>query len=346
MKTAAHMQPDARIATPQLIQAMLAAADHVSDLIFSPGRAPQIESKGELIEVKFKGLETADPAPDHGDRRGPDRHQRRDGRDAQARRVGGHLVRARRRRPVPRQHLPPARVVRDRHARHSDEDSVVPGPGSAGGAARDRAAAHRHRARDRSDRVGQVLDARRDRRSHERRAARSTSSRSRIRSSSCTRTSTRRSTSASCTATRRRSAWRFARPCARRRRSSWSARCAIARRSRSRSKRRRPGHLVMSTLHTIDAAKTVERIVGMFPQGDQRGIRTRLAKAFQYIVSQRLRAEEGRHGPRGTPRDPRRRRSARASTSSRARRTARRCSTPCRTAPTTGCSTSTAKSRS
>ena len=48
------------------------------------------------------------------------------------------------------------------------------------------------------------------------------------------------------------------------------------------------GHLVMSTLHTIDAAKTVERIVGVFPLGDQPGIRTRLAKAFQYVVSQRL----------------------------------------------------------
>ena len=48
------------------------------------------------------------------------------------------------------------------------------------------------------------------------------------------------------------------------------------------------GHLVMSTLHTIDAAKTVERIVGVFPQGEQQGIRTRLAKAFQYVVSQRL----------------------------------------------------------
>ena len=48
------------------------------------------------------------------------------------------------------------------------------------------------------------------------------------------------------------------------------------------------GHLVMSTLHTIDAAKTVERIVGAFPLGDQVAIRGRLAKAFQYIVSQRL----------------------------------------------------------
>jgi twitching motility protein PilT len=48
------------------------------------------------------------------------------------------------------------------------------------------------------------------------------------------------------------------------------------------------GHLVMSTLHTIDASKTVERIVGAFPLGDQQAIRTRLAKTFQYVVSQRL----------------------------------------------------------
>ncbi|HEX5069812.1 MAG TPA: PilT/PilU family type 4a pilus ATPase [Vicinamibacterales bacterium] len=48
------------------------------------------------------------------------------------------------------------------------------------------------------------------------------------------------------------------------------------------------GHLVMSTLHTIDASKTVERIVGAFPPGEQGPIRTRLAKAFQYIISQRL----------------------------------------------------------
>src|SRR5258707_11824750 len=34
------------------------------------------------------------------------------------------------------------------------------------------------------------------------------------------------------------------------------------------------GHLVMSTLHTIDASKTIERIVGVFPLGDQQAIRT------------------------------------------------------------------------
>jgi twitching motility protein PilT len=48
------------------------------------------------------------------------------------------------------------------------------------------------------------------------------------------------------------------------------------------------GHLVMSTLHTIDASKTVERIVGVFPLSDQQAIRTRLGKAFRHIISQRL----------------------------------------------------------
>jgi len=48
------------------------------------------------------------------------------------------------------------------------------------------------------------------------------------------------------------------------------------------------GHLVLSTLHTIDASKTVERIVGVFPLAEQCIIRSRLAKSFRYVVSQRL----------------------------------------------------------
>ena len=48
------------------------------------------------------------------------------------------------------------------------------------------------------------------------------------------------------------------------------------------------GHLVLSTLHTIDASKTVERIIGVFPLSDQHAIRNRVSKAFRYIVSQRL----------------------------------------------------------
>ena len=48
------------------------------------------------------------------------------------------------------------------------------------------------------------------------------------------------------------------------------------------------GHLVFSTLHTTDASKSVERIIGAFPLTDQNAIRNRLAKSFRYIVSQRL----------------------------------------------------------
>ena len=48
------------------------------------------------------------------------------------------------------------------------------------------------------------------------------------------------------------------------------------------------GHLVFSTLHTIDASKTVERIIGTFEAGDQLAIRNRLAASFRFFVSQRL----------------------------------------------------------
>jgi twitching motility protein PilT len=48
------------------------------------------------------------------------------------------------------------------------------------------------------------------------------------------------------------------------------------------------GHTVFSTLHTIDASKTIERIIGVFPQTDQPGIRNRFSKAFRWIISQRL----------------------------------------------------------
>jgi twitching motility protein PilT len=48
------------------------------------------------------------------------------------------------------------------------------------------------------------------------------------------------------------------------------------------------GHLVYSTLHTIDASKTIERIVGVFPLSDQQAIRMRFAKSFRFVISQRL----------------------------------------------------------
>src|SRR5919112_6342 len=48
------------------------------------------------------------------------------------------------------------------------------------------------------------------------------------------------------------------------------------------------GHLVLSTLHTIDASKTVDRIIGVFPKNEEKAIRTRIAQSFRFIVSQRL----------------------------------------------------------
>ncbi len=48
------------------------------------------------------------------------------------------------------------------------------------------------------------------------------------------------------------------------------------------------GHLVLSTLHTIDASKTIDRIVGVFPKNEERQIRTRFSQSFKWIVSQRL----------------------------------------------------------
>lgn len=48
------------------------------------------------------------------------------------------------------------------------------------------------------------------------------------------------------------------------------------------------GHLVMSTLHTVDAGQTVNRIVGMFDQVEEKQIRIRMADTIRWIVCQRL----------------------------------------------------------
>ena len=48
------------------------------------------------------------------------------------------------------------------------------------------------------------------------------------------------------------------------------------------------GHLVFSTLHTIDAGHTISRILGMFDREDEQQVRQRLAGSLRYVVSQRL----------------------------------------------------------
>jgi twitching motility protein PilT len=58
------------------------------------------------------------------------------------------------------------------------------------------------------------------------------------------------------------------------------------------------GHLVLSTLHTIDASKTVERVVGAFDGSEQQAIRSRLAASFRFFVSQRfVRKKDGGRVP-------------------------------------------------
>ncbi len=48
------------------------------------------------------------------------------------------------------------------------------------------------------------------------------------------------------------------------------------------------GHLVLSTLHTVNASQTVERIIDMYPAGQQNQIRSMLSNTLQAVVSQTL----------------------------------------------------------
>ncbi|MBA4393790.1 MAG: twitching motility protein [Desulfobacca sp.] len=56
------------------------------------------------------------------------------------------------------------------------------------------------------------------------------------------------------------------------------------------------GHLVLTTLHTIDTTQTLNRVLGFFDQSEERQIRIRLAGALRWVVSQRLlpRIDQGR----------------------------------------------------
>ncbi|HEV3512009.1 MAG TPA: PilT/PilU family type 4a pilus ATPase [Candidatus Sulfotelmatobacter sp.] len=56
------------------------------------------------------------------------------------------------------------------------------------------------------------------------------------------------------------------------------------------------GHLVLSSLNTMDASKTVERIVTSFAPPEQQSVRERLSKSFRYIICQRLMSKTDRSG--------------------------------------------------
>jgi twitching motility protein PilT len=56
------------------------------------------------------------------------------------------------------------------------------------------------------------------------------------------------------------------------------------------------GHLVLSSLNTMDSPKTIERIVGSFSPVEQPSVRERFAKSFRYIICQRLMPKTDRSG--------------------------------------------------
>src|SRR3954451_3767693 len=56
------------------------------------------------------------------------------------------------------------------------------------------------------------------------------------------------------------------------------------------------GHLVFSSLNTMDSPKTIERIVGSFSPAEQPSVRERFAKSFRYIICQRLMPKTDRSG--------------------------------------------------
>ena len=86
-------------------------------------------------------------------------------------------------------------------------------------------------------------------------------------------------------------------------RASSSARCATRRRSTPRLSAAETGHLVLSTVHTVDAPETINRIIDFFPPHMHQQVRAMLGGTLKGVISQRLVPLDGRR-PRRDLRDP------------------------------------------
>jgi twitching motility protein PilT len=281
-------QPAQRtIQTAQLITAMLKSNGHVSDLIFSPGRAPQIEVSGELVQLKFKGLESLTPDDTRfiaydiiGKNEHPIRKLEQDGsadlsygltgvarfRVNIFRQRGTHAIVMR---VIPnvipgfqQLNLPP-QLQEIVHLRNGIV--LVTGP-TGSGKSSTLAAIIDKMNEDKAFHILTIEDPIEFLHRHKK----ATIHQRELHSDTPT------------FALALRAALRQA------------PKVILVGEMRDREtieialEAAETGHLVLSTLHTIDASKTVERIIGVFPQSDQQGIRTRLGKAFRFIISQRL----------------------------------------------------------
>jgi twitching motility protein PilT len=271
----------------QLIGAMLKAREHVSDLIFSPGRAPQVEVNGQLVELKFKGLETLIPSDTDQIAKtliGKNQHAAQKlEQDGSADLSYGLENTARFRVNIFRQRGSCAivmRVIPDRIPSFTDlqlppqlqeicslRNGIVLVTGPTGsGKSSTLAAVIDKMNEDKAIHILTIEDPieflHRHKKAtiHQRELHSDTPS----------------------FAIALRGALRQA------------PKVLLVGEMRDREtieialEASETGHLVLSTLHTTDASKTVERIIGGFPMEDQQAMRHRLAKAFRFIISQRL----------------------------------------------------------
>jgi twitching motility protein PilT len=272
---------------PQLIAAMLKSGGHISDLIFSPGRAPQVEVSGQLVELKFKGLECLKPEDTRsiayelmGKNEHPIRKLEQDGSADLSYGINGigrfrvNIFRQRGTCAIVMRVIPdnipsfedlrlPAMLQEIVQLRNGVV--LVTGPTGSG----------------KSSTLAAIIDKMNQEKAYHiltiedpieflHRHKKATIHQRELHSDTPT------------FSLALRAALRQA------------PKVILVGEMRDREtieialEASETGHLVLSTLHTIDAAKTVERIIGVFPLADQQSIRTRLSKAFRFIVSQRL----------------------------------------------------------
>ena len=275
------------IPTAQLVTAMLKASNNVSDLIFSPGRAPQIEVNGELVELKFKGLESLTPQDTKflaydimGKNESSVTKLEHDGSADLSYSVAGvsrfrvNIFKQRGTCAIVMRVVPnrvptfddlklPAALQEIVHLRNGIV--LVTGPTGSG----------------KSSTLAAIIDKMNEEKAHHiltiedpieflHRHKKATIHQRELHADTMS------------FALALRAALRQA------------PKVILVGEMRDREtmeialEASETGHLVMSTLHTTDASKTVERIIGVFPLAEQQGIRVRLSKAFRYIVSQRL----------------------------------------------------------